>query len=82
MGNREYVISPQYWTHSEYCWIEDIQVNCDSPWGSEPFLKTVGLVLLRLECVGTWTDMGDYKGHVGAPARCHILFCKVLHGSS
>lgn len=21
--------------------------------------------------------MEDYKGHVRAPARCHILYCKV-----
>lgn len=67
--------------------------NCDwgadiiwgSPWvtglcGSVPKgLCSLGKVIDHiLSCVGAWADMEDYKGHVGAPAKCHILYGKCI----
>lgn len=36
-----------------------------------------GIYYIHFCRVGACADMGNYKEHVGSPARCHVLYCKV-----
>lgn len=65
--------------------IREAEISWGSSWMARPRgPKLWGLCSLgggvghvHLCGVVPWADMEDYKGHVGALARCHILHCKV-----
>ena len=86
MENHICVTATGHWTHSGHQLLDRERGSKylfpPYGWASRP--KTIGIVLLGRGCRSysskwcwSWADVGGYKRHVGGPARCCIVNCKV-----